>query len=53
MEISLCSGKECCPKVITTKRNVTIGEKGNLVQLKAQEWNLLVEAIKDGKIGKI
>lgn len=53
MKLNLCHGKGSCPKVITTKRSVKIGEKENLVKLKAEEWNLLVDLIKGGKIGKI
>lgn len=52
MELNLC-GKGHCPKVVSTKEGVNIGEKGNLVKLKNEEWNTLVDAIKGGKIDKI
>lgn len=53
MEVTLCKGSGCCPKVMTMKNSVEIGEKDNLVKLKAGEWNLLVDLIKTGKISKI
>ena len=53
MEITLCGQTGCCPKVLTTKSGAEIGEQGNLVKLKPQEWNELVDAVKGGKIGKI
>lgn len=53
MEINLCHPGAKCPKVITKKDAVEIGEKGNLATLKPEEWNTLVDAIKDGRIGRI
>jgi hypothetical protein len=32
---------------------VRIGEEGNLVTLKKEEWNVLVDVIKSGKVGKV
>ncbi len=52
MELQLC-GNDHCPKVITTKTGVEIGEKGNLVKLKPEEWNTLVDAIKNRKLNKV
>ncbi len=52
IEFLLC-GKKCCPVVIQTEQGVEIGEKNNLVKLKPDEWNKLVEAIKSGKLNKI
>jgi len=53
-ELGLCSTccKGKCPKVTISKDGVTIGEEGNAVKLKADEWNTLVEAVKKRKIGK-
>ena len=52
MEYTLCCG-EGCPKVITKDDKVEIGEKDNLVRLKKDEWNMLVESIQKGKLKKI
>jgi len=30
-----------------------INEEGNLVTLKKEEWNVLVDVIKSGKVGKL
>lgn len=51
-ELNLCSTCGKCPKVTVDKDGVTIGEKGNMVRLKADEWNTLVEAVRKRKIGK-
>jgi hypothetical protein len=32
---------------------VKIGEEGNMVRLKVDEWNTLVERILSGKLGKL
>ena len=49
----LC-GKKCCPVVTITENNtVEIGENNNLVKLKKNEWNKLVDGIKNGQLKKI
>ncbi len=50
--INLC-GKGHCPQVVATEEEVKIGEDGNLVTLKPEEWNALVDHIKEGRIGKL
>jgi hypothetical protein len=52
MEMYLC-GSEHCPKVLTTREGVEIGEEENVVKLKPAEWNVLVDSIKEGKLSKI
>ena len=52
MEYTLCCTGNC-PKVINKEDFVEIGEKDNLVQLKKEEWNMLVESIQKGKLKKI
>ena len=52
MELELC-GNSHCPKVVSTKDGVVIGEKKNLVRLKASEWNALVEGVENGKLHRI
>jgi len=51
-ELNLCSSCGKCPKVAIGKDGVRIGEEGNVVKLKADEWNTLVEAVRKRKIGK-
>ena len=48
----LC-GNKCCPIVSGTEDGVEIGEEGNLVKLRPEEWNKLVESIKSGKLNKV
>lgn len=52
MEYNLCCSGNC-PKVINKEDFVEIGEKDNLVRLKKDEWNMLVESIQKGKLKKI
>ncbi|PIR21256.1 MAG: hypothetical protein COV45_00490 [Deltaproteobacteria bacterium CG11_big_fil_rev_8_21_14_0_20_47_16] len=50
--IVLCGGSKCCPTVdadVTTQK-VTIGEDDNVVTLKREEWNILVDKIKKGEL---
>jgi len=53
MKYTLCGSCKSCPKVISKKDFVEVGEEGNLVKLKKEEWNMLVESIKKGKLKKI
>lgn len=48
----LCGEKDCCPEVIvdSNRQEVAIGEEGNIVKLKKQEWNSLIEKIKTGEL---
>lgn len=52
MEVYLC-GKGHCPKVVINEDCVEIGEEENLVKLNSSEWNVLVDKIKEGKLGRI
>ena len=44
---------EHCPEVTLVGGEVRIGEAGNLVVLKKDEWNVLVEAIQSGRLSKV
>jgi hypothetical protein len=48
---SLCGGKGCCPVVEVGADIVRIGEEGNVVELKKNEWDALVRKIRGGEIG--
>jgi DNA-binding transcriptional MerR regulator len=41
------------PRSRARRRRVQIGEAGNLVALKKDEWNVLVDAIKSGRLSKV
>jgi hypothetical protein len=51
--ISLCPKCDDCPEVALVGDEVQIGEAGNLVVLKKAEWNVLVDAIKSGRLSKV
>lgn len=46
--IHLCHPGAGCPKVEITKKEVRIGEKGNLCVLKKKEWEVLKKKILEG-----
>ena len=52
-KISLCPSCSACPEVVMEGDAVRIGEKGNIVSLKKEEWNVLVDVIKSGKVGRL
>ncbi len=47
---SLCPSCVACPEVALTGDEVRIGEAGNLAVLKKEEWNVLVELIRSGRL---
>jgi hypothetical protein len=51
--VSLCPMCDHCPEVALVGDHVQIGEAGNLVVLKKAEWNVLVDAIKSGRLSKV
>jgi len=51
--VSLCPMCDHCPEVALVGDEIQIGEKGDLVVLKKDEWNVLVEAIKSGRLSKV
>ena len=42
-----------CPDVEFAGDQVRIDEAGNLVALKKEEWNILVEMIQSGQLSKV
>jgi hypothetical protein len=52
-KISLCPSCSACPEVVMEGDTVRIGEASNVVSLKKAEWNVLVDVIKSGKVGKL
>jgi len=54
LKITLCpAGCGQCPDVEIVGDEVRIGETGNLVMLKKDEWNLLVDLILSGQLPKV
>ena len=50
--MSLCPACTACPEVIIEGDQVRIGEDANTVVLKKEEWNVLVDLIQSGRIGR-
>ena len=53
LKISLCPACTACPEVELVGDEVRIGETGNLVVLKKDEWNVLVDLIQSGRLTKV
>lgn len=51
--VTLCPECGACPEIVFMDNEVRIGEEGNLVMLKLDEWNTIVEKIQSGEIGKL
>ncbi|MEQ9619808.1 MAG: hypothetical protein RIG61_11645 [Deltaproteobacteria bacterium] len=51
--VNLCPECGACPEIVFRENRVLIGEEGNLVELKVDEWNTIVEKVQSGEIGKI
>jgi len=51
--ISLCPQCTECPEIVMEGDTVRIGEDKNVVVLKKAEWNVLVEVIKSGRVGRV
>ena len=53
LKMSLCPNCIACPEVEVVGGEVRIGEAGNLVVLKRDEWNVLVDLIESGRLAKM
>ena len=51
--ISLCPQCIACPEVVIDGDTVRIGEDENVVLLKKEEWNVLVDSIHMGRLGRL
>jgi hypothetical protein len=51
--VSLCPQCTECPEVVIDGDSIRIGEDENIVMLKKAEWNVLVEAIQSGLLGRV
>lgn len=51
--VSLCPACTNCPEVVIDGDTIRIGEDENIVVLKRDEWNVLVDAIHSGQLSRI
>jgi hypothetical protein len=51
--ISLCPDCIHCPQVVIQGEEVRIGEDANTAVLKREEWNVLVDLIRSGRLGRM
>ena len=50
---SLCPACDACPEVTVLADRVRIGEPGNEVVLTPDEWNVLVDLVRAGRVGRL
>ncbi len=55
VKMSLCPSCIACPEVEVVREGgeVRIGEVGNLIVLKKEAWNTLVDLIQSGRLAKL
>ena len=51
--VSLCPHCDHCPEVVIEGDEVRIGEDANTAVLKKDEWNVLVDLIRSGQLGRV
>jgi hypothetical protein len=51
--ISLCPNCINCPEVVIEAGQIRIGEDANTAVLKPEEWNVLVDLIQSGQLGRV
>jgi hypothetical protein len=51
--VSLCPSCDHCPEIVLDRDSVRIGQDAHVVALKKTEWNVLVDAIKSGPLGRV
>jgi hypothetical protein len=50
---TLCPACATCPEVVLDGDTVRVGEENSRFTLKKAEWNIVVDVIKSGKVGKV
>ena len=53
LAVSLCPSCMACPEVVIEGDQVRIGEDANTTVLKKTEWNVLVDLIQSGQLGRL
>jgi hypothetical protein len=51
--VSLCPLCDHCPEVVIEGDQVRIGEDANTTVLTKDEWNVLVDLIQSGQLGRL
>jgi len=51
--VSLCPACSNCPEVVIDGDTIRIGEDENTVVLEKDEWNVLVDAVRSGQLGRV
>jgi hypothetical protein len=51
--VSLCPACTACPEVVIEGDTIRIGEADNTAVLGKAEWNVLVDAIQSGRLGRV
>ena len=51
--VSLCPACTACLEVVMEGDTIRIGEDQNVVVLRKAEWNVLVDAIKSGRLDRV
>jgi hypothetical protein len=51
--VSLCPSCTACPEVVIDGEQIRIGEAENTVILNKAEWNVLVDAVRSGQLGRV
>jgi len=52
-KFSLCPACDACPEIEINGEEVRIGEAGNRVLLNGDEWNVLVDLIRSGRLSTL
>lgn len=53
LRLSLCPDCQNCPEVVVRESGVLIGEGPETVALTPEQWNELVTAVLEGRLGKL
>jgi hypothetical protein len=51
--VSLCPSCTACPEVVIEGDDIRIGEAHNTAVLRKAEWNVLVDLIQSGQLGRV
>lgn len=50
---TLCTARATCPEVVLDADTMRVGEGDIRFTVKKTEWNVVVDVIKSGKVGKV
>jgi hypothetical protein len=52
-KVSLCPACTACPEIVMEGDTIRLGENQDVVVLKQAEWNVVVDVIKSGRVGRV